>query len=171
MSESSVAPAHTGVASDEAFKIETHGIDYVPPGHRHGRPFELFWLWLGAQVNISAASWLTMSDVPDDFEAPEALSASINPAGGDQGAAVLMPGGSSIVAPDGEIIAGPVYNKETILYGEIDLSRIPREYQAMDTAGHYNRPDIFDVRVDRSPRRPITWTGGATAAGPAGAEG
>ena len=52
MSESSVAPVHTGVASDEAFKIETHGIDYVPPGDRHGRPFELFWLWLGAQVNI-----------------------------------------------------------------------------------------------------------------------
>jgi nitrilase len=127
---------------------------------------------------ICAASWLTMGDVPDDFEAPEALSASINPAGGDQGAAILMPGGSSIVAPDGEIIAGPVYNKETILYGEIDLSRIPREYQAMDTAGHYNRPDIFDVRVDRSPRRPITWTGrsaaaagGSSAAGPAGAEG
>jgi predicted amidohydrolase len=120
---------------------------------------------------VCAASWLTMADVPGDFEAPEALSASINPAGGDQGAAVLMPGGSSIVAPDGEIIAGPVYNKETILYGEIDLSRIAREYQAMDTAGHYNRPDIFDVRVDRSPRRPITWTGGRTAAGPAGAEG
>ena len=52
MSESSVAPVHTGVASDKAFKIETHGIDYVPPGDRHGRPFELFWLWLGAQVNI-----------------------------------------------------------------------------------------------------------------------
>ena len=52
MSESRAAPAHTGVASDEAFKIETHGIDYVPPRDRHGRPFELFWLWLGAQVNI-----------------------------------------------------------------------------------------------------------------------
>ena len=52
MSESRAAPAHTGVASDEAFKIETHGIDYVPPSDRHGRPFELFWLWLGAQVNI-----------------------------------------------------------------------------------------------------------------------
>ena len=52
MSESLVAPVHTGVASDEAFKIETHGIDYVPPNDRHGRPFELFWLWLGAQTNI-----------------------------------------------------------------------------------------------------------------------
>jgi len=48
----SVAPVETGVASDEAFQIETHGIDYVPASDRHGRPFELFWLWLGAQTNV-----------------------------------------------------------------------------------------------------------------------
>jgi len=69
----------------------------------------------------------------------------------------------SSVAP---VHTGVASDEETILYGEI-----PREYQALDTAGHYNRSDIFDVRVDRSPRRPITWTGGATAVGPAGAEG
>jgi nitrilase len=115
---------------------------------------------------ICAASWLTMDDVPKDFEAPEALAASINPAFGEHGAAVLIPGGSSIIGPDGSTLVGPVYGEETILYGEIDLSLIPREHQAMDTAGHYNRSDIFDLRIDMSPRRPVTWVGDGAVSQP-----
>jgi nitrilase len=114
---------------------------------------------------ICAASWLTMSDVPSDFEAPEAFGASINPAAGETSAAVLIPGGSSIIGPDGNFITTPIYDEETIVYGEIDLDRIPREQQAMDTAGHYNRPDIFSVRIDRSKRAPVSWVEEGAPAG------
>jgi NCS1 family nucleobase:cation symporter-1 len=40
----------TGVSSDEVFKIETHGIDRIPLGDRHGHPRELFWVWLGSNI-------------------------------------------------------------------------------------------------------------------------
>ena len=31
--------------------VEVHGIDYIPSQERHGRPFELFWVWMGSNVN------------------------------------------------------------------------------------------------------------------------
>src|ERR1700704_5302996 len=46
-------------SSDALFKIETHGIDAIPPAERHGRPRELGFLWAGAFVNY--ASLLTAS--------------------------------------------------------------------------------------------------------------
>ena len=38
------------VASDAAFSIERHGVDLIPDNERHGKPFELFWVWLGANI-------------------------------------------------------------------------------------------------------------------------
>ena len=70
--------------------------------------------------------------------------------------------GGEPMAPDEPIstVAGALSEED----GDIDVDRIPREQQAMDTAGHYNRPDIFTVRIDRSPRAPVTWIeGGASA--------
>ena len=64
----------------------------------------------------------------------------------------LNPGDSVILDPDGKFIAGPVRNEETILYGEI----YPRELRGprfqFDAAGHYARPDIFELRVNRQER-------------------
>jgi nucleobase:cation symporter-1, NCS1 family len=40
----------TGVASDEVFKVESHGIDRIPLADRHGHPSELFWVWLGGNI-------------------------------------------------------------------------------------------------------------------------
>lgn len=40
----------TGVATDETFHIETHGIDYIPLADRHGRARELFWVWMGSNI-------------------------------------------------------------------------------------------------------------------------
>ncbi len=49
--------------------------------------------------------------------------------------------------PDGQILAGPVLNEETLVMAEIDLSRIAEESLALDVTGHYSRPDIFELKV------------------------
>lgn len=59
----------------------------------------------------------------------------------------VLHGGSAIIAPDGEIIAGPVYDRPCTLVAELDLGRIREETMTMDVAGHYNRPDCF--RLER----------------------
>lgn len=91
---------------------------------------------------------LTAEDIPDDFELPEALSAASEfaDAAGDE---VL---GTSIFAPDGACLASARAGEETIVYVDLDLDRIGEEQQALDVAGHYNRPDIFELRVDERPR-------------------
>lgn len=65
----------------------------------------------------------------------------------------INPGGSAIVAPDGKIIAGPVDCREEILYAEIDLDAVRAAKWDLDTAGHYARPDVFDLHINRSPQR------------------
>src|SRR5699024_4745752 len=74
---------------------------------------------------------------------------------------VLLPGGSGIIGPDSHWIAGPVSDKETIVYGDVDLSLIAQEQQAFDVAGHYNRSDIFSLTVDDRPRNQVTWLRGS----------
>ncbi|MFH1951756.1 MAG: carbon-nitrogen hydrolase family protein [Pseudomonadota bacterium] len=56
-----------------------------------------------------------------------------------------MGGGSAIIGPDGNYIAGPARDKEEILYGEFDLSNIVRGKVLHDICGHYQRPDIFTL--------------------------
>ncbi|MBN1319734.1 MAG: carbon-nitrogen hydrolase family protein [Thermoleophilia bacterium] len=52
-------------------------------------------------------------------------------------------GWSAIVGPNGQIIAGPVKDEESILYADIDLADIVIMKQPCDSAGHYARPDVF----------------------------
>ena len=62
-------------------------------------------------------------------------------------------GGSVIVAPDSSVIAGPLGTEEGILYGECNLEICTSMKLRHDFAGHYNRPDIFHLEVNRvSPR-------------------
>jgi nitrilase len=66
----------------------------------------------------------------------------------------INPGGSAIVDPKGKILAGPVENEETIVYADIDLDAARGMKWDLDIGGHYARPDIFELRIDRS-RRPM----------------
>lgn len=67
--------------------------------------------------------------------------------GGD----VLMRGGSVIIDPSGTVLAGPVYDEETILYAEIDPEAKTRSHLDFDAAGHYSRPDVFSLTVNEAP--------------------
>ncbi len=69
-------------------------------------------------------------------------------------------GDSAIVAPGGDFIAGPVRMKEEILYAEVDPAKIDESRYIFDVAGHYSRPDVFELTVHQDPR-PIISTNGA----------
>ena len=77
----------------------------------------------------------------------------------------LMRGGSAIVAPDGSVLAGPVFEDEVILYAKVDLAEIARGHLDMDAVGHYSRPDIFELRVDTGRRSPVVFSDSGSAAG------
>lgn len=68
----------------------------------------------------------------------------------------LIRGGSVIVSPMGEVIAGPLYNQEGLVGAEVDLDDLIRARYDMDPTGHYSRPDIFRLNVDEQERPAIT---------------
>lgn len=74
---------------------------------------------------------------------------------GDDPDTVLMRGGSMIVAPLGEVLAGPDYSGETILYAEIDPGAVVRGRYDFDVAGHYARPDVFQLSVNVARQSPV----------------
>ena len=61
---------------------------------------------------------------------------------------LLLRGGSAVIGPDSEYVAGPVFDQSCILHAEIDLSRITEGHLTIDTDGHYSRPDLFRLTVD-----------------------
>ncbi|GAB4374451.1 MAG: carbon-nitrogen hydrolase family protein [Calditrichia bacterium] len=63
----------------------------------------------------------------------------------------LNRGGSAIISPLGEVLAGPLFNREGILTAELDMSEIVRSRFDFDVIGHYSRPDVFEFRVPQQP--------------------
>jgi nitrilase len=69
----------------------------------------------------------------------------------------LCRGGSSIISPLGDVLAGPLYGKEGILYADLDLSEIARGKFDFDVVGHYSRPDVFKLIVNERPSSSISF--------------
>ena len=59
----------------------------------------------------------------------------------------LMLGNSSIIGPNGQILAGPMEAEEGILYADIDLQQIIKAKRMFDVVGHYSRPDVFEFNL------------------------
>ncbi len=81
--------------------------------------------------------------------------ASVRMSLGDSPDSVIMRGGSAIVSPLGQVLAGPSFEGETILAADLDLGDIGRGKFDFDVAGHYSRPDIFQLVVNESPATPV----------------
>jgi nitrilase len=70
--------------------------------------------------------------------------------------AIVTRGGSCIVDPFGNFLAGPNTDEEVILLAEIDRAQIVRGKYDLDVVGHYARPDIFELHVDERAKKPVT---------------
>ncbi len=87
---------------------------------------------------LAACQFAKRSDYPADYDCIQ----------GNDPETILIRGGSAIISPMGEILAGPVYGEEAILTAEIDLGEIARGKYDLDVTGHYARPDVFRLQVD-----------------------
>ncbi len=74
-------------------------------------------------------------------------------------------GDSAIVNPDGEFIAGPLREQEAILYADVDPTQMRGPKWMLDVAGHYARPDVFELVVHREARPMISVVDESTTSG------
>ncbi|MEM9619399.1 MAG: carbon-nitrogen hydrolase family protein [Pseudomonadota bacterium] len=98
---------------------------------------------------LSANQFMQRRDAPDDF----------HPVQGNDPDATLINGGSMIVSPLGEVLAGPVFGEETILYADLDAGDIARGKMDFDVTGHYARPDVFQLSIDATQKSPVSKIG------------
>jgi nitrilase len=96
---------------------------------------------------LSANQFARRSDYPADYAT----------AFGDDASTVLSRGGSCIIGPLGQVLAGPDSSGETILTADIDRDEIARARLDFDAVGHYARPDVFRLEVDESCRAPVAF--------------
>ena len=116
---------------------------YAAPTWDRGEPWLSTLRHIGKESRayvIGCCSAVRRSDIPDRYAFKELLPAH----------EWLNPGESAIVNPDGKIIAGPAHENETILYAEVDPAQLKGPRGQLDVAGHYARPDIFQLTVDTS---------------------
>ncbi|HKW80365.1 MAG TPA: carbon-nitrogen hydrolase family protein [Casimicrobiaceae bacterium] len=66
-------------------------------------------------------------------------------------------GDSVVVAPGGKIVAGPLRRQAGILYADIDLAAVAAARRRIDVAGHYARPDVFRLHVNRQRQSPVSF--------------
>ena len=97
---------------------------------------------------LSCNQFVTKDMYPSDLETMEDLNNQPH---------IMCRGGSVIISPMGEVLAGPLYDKEDILYAELDLSQISKGKVDLDVVGHYSRPDIFKLYVNSEPMLPVIY--------------
>jgi nitrilase len=112
--------------------------------------------WLATMQHIAAEGrcWVLGNgcamrgkDIPRDFPKRAALFPDLE--------AWYNPGDSVIVGPGGRVVAGPMHEQHGILYAECDPARASAAKRTLDVAGHYGRPDIFKLEVNREVLGPI----------------
>ena len=96
---------------------------------------------------LSSCQYIKRGAYPKDYLAIQ----------GDDPDTLIIRGGSCIVGPLGQILAGPDYEGECILTADIDFGDIARGKYDFDVAGHYARPDVFRLYVNERAAPAVVW--------------
>lgn len=110
---------------------------------------------------LSCCQYATKDMYPTDFELAEELASAPE---------VLSRGGSAIIAPLGDYLAGPLFGQEGILVADLDLALVAQAKFDFDVTGHYARPDVFRLLVNEQPAplvQTVRWGPAAEADAPA----
>jgi len=95
---------------------------------------------------VAAGGIMRRSDLPADLEISDNVPS--------DDSEFILNGGSAVIGPDGQYVAGPAFGSEVIILARINLDRIREESLALDVTGHFNRPDLFDFRFRGANRNP-----------------
>jgi nitrilase len=129
----------------------------VWPGGMHNTPdITRFMALEGRSYVISVSGLLRPSDVPAGIPLHAELLAEAQATGRE----FYANGGSAIAAPDGTWLLEPVLGQEGLFTAELDHALVRRERQNFDLAGHYSRPDVTELRVDRQRQSTVRFSDG-----------
>ena len=93
---------------------------------------------------FSSCQFFTKADYPSEFDISNIVS--------DE---PIMKGGSCIISPLGKVLASAGNKKRAIIYSEINLDEIIQGKYDFDVVGHYSRPDIFKLKVNKKSKKPV----------------
>lgn len=105
---------------------------------------------------LGAGCAIHASDIPADFPDRDRLYPDSDE--------WINSGDSVVVDPTGRIVAGPLHREYGILTADLDLSEARSAHYTLDAAGHFNRPDVFRLQVDRSVRPQVDFEDHAPSA-------
>ena len=97
---------------------------------------------------LGCNQFVTKEMYPQDLEGLEDLASQPE---------VLCRGGSAIISPLGDVLAGPLYGEEGILFADLDLGEVARGKIDFDAVGHYARADVFQLIVNERPAPPVSF--------------
>ena len=92
----------------------------------------------GGLFVIGSCMGLKVNDIPDRYEFKKLY---------PENREWVNVGNSCIIGPGGDFITGPIEKKKTILYAKIDLNEVIKAKRIFDVAGHYSRPDVFNLKI------------------------
>ena len=104
---------------------------------------------------LSANQYARRKDFPDDYATVQ----------GDDPQTIVSRGGSCIVDPFGQFLAGPQYDGPCLLTADLDAGDLARGKYDFDVVGHYSRPDIFRLEVNQRPTPVVVASDGPAAGG------